>query len=282
MHIQSKVRQLIRAPGSIDLQIIEKDRESLTTLMNQLKQAQHEAKVSDIFGTSVVGKENLEIWDDIVYEPVNSSPESIVPPVPPANPAPAPAPVSSQQLGPPSIEDQLLSLPSNNNIDPIHRQLECTHRISLADHHLEQIRNLIAEKSFQYSHLIRCSPRKSITTRSRAAVKRLNERIALHCRLYSRYRSRIVTLGAESATLSRLRILSPVDIKASTAIVNPNEQGSTRLKLSWIWQSAGGHRFGLATEENDSDTGTGASYDTGRSLECKSFHHHCCAMLTFQ
>jgi hypothetical protein len=34
--------------------------------------------------------------------------------------------------------------------------------------------------------------------------------------------------------------------KASTAIINPNEPGSTQLKLSWIWQTSGGHRLGLA------------------------------------
>ncbi|KAF8801024.1 hypothetical protein BYT27DRAFT_7116196, partial [Phlegmacium glaucopus] len=43
-----------------------------------------------------------------------------------------------------------------------------------------------------------------------------------------------------------LKPLQPEDIRASTAIVNPNEPGSTQLKLSWIWQTAGGHRLGLA------------------------------------
>ena len=39
------------------------------------------------------------------------------------------------------------------------------------------------------------------------------------------------------------KVLTVNDIKASTAIVNPNEPGSTQLKLSWIWQSASGHRY---------------------------------------
>ncbi|KAF8802066.1 hypothetical protein BYT27DRAFT_7008681, partial [Phlegmacium glaucopus] len=39
------------------------------------------------------------------------------------------------------------------------------------------------------------------------------------------------------------KVLTPADVKASTAIMNPNEPGSTRLTLSWLWQTAGGHRW---------------------------------------
>ena len=63
----------------------------------------------------------------------------------------------------------------------------------------------------------------------------------------------------------------PEDVKASTAIVNPNEPGSTCLKLSWIWQTASGHHLGLSMGQTNYP---GASLDTGINsgpnvFECK-------------
>ena len=264
--LQANVRQLARAPGSIDCQKIEKDRDTLTSLMSQVKQEQQNAGVFDKNETLFNQNEDLGAWDDIIYEPVISEKavQSSAPAQPPAASSSSTTRPNSESIGPLPIEEQLLSLPSNGNIDSTHRDLERTHRISLAEHHLNQIRNLIAEKSFQFSHLIRVAPRKAVATRSRAAVTKLNQEIALHCRMYTRCRSRIVVLGADPSTLSRLQILSLNDIRASTAIVNPNEPGSSSIKLSWIWQSAGGHRFGLAGAD------TGADPDAGnRVLECE-------------
>jgi hypothetical protein len=133
-----------------------------------------------------------------------------------------------------------------------------------AETHLNRIRDLIAEKSFQYSHVIRVSPRKGVNTHSRAAVKKLNLQISIHCRFYTQCWSRLETLGADPATLQQFRKLTTDDVKASTAIVNPNEPGSTQLKLSWIWQTAGGHRWGLT-----SGTNTSTPADDINVLECK-------------
>lgn len=283
MLTQAKVRQLVRAPGSIEAESIEKDRETLTSLMSHLKQAQQLAGVKDVNGKESIDTELLEVWDDFIYEPVISTDQT---------PAPAPAPAtatSSRQpplpVGPVPIEDQLISIPSNGNIDATHRDLECSHRISLAEQHLNQIRNLIAEKSFQFSHLQRVAPRKAVATRSRSAVNKLNQQIALHSRMYSRCRSRLVSLDADSDTLSRLRNLSPSDVGASTAIINPNEPGSSSIKLSWIWQTAGGHRFGLAGNDYvGAGAGAGRSFSAGaggdagddlrsreRLIECERF-----------
>ena len=62
--------------------------------------------------------------------------------------------------------------------------------------------------------------------------------------MYSRCWAQLVILGGDQ---SRFKVLTPVDVKASTAIIKPNDFGSTRLKLSWIWETSGGHRFGLAS-----------------------------------
>jgi hypothetical protein len=271
-------------------QTIERDREALAALIVQLKEAQHVAGVLEINGNPIVGQDSIEVWDDIINETITQTESGPAPaPAPisssafdqddPMNidkePAPGPTPAHSSVPAPDSatsspspvpVEDQILFLPSNGNVRPIHGDLECSFRITVAEHHLTQIRNLIVEKSFQFSHIIRASPRKSVTTRSRASVKKINSKIAFHCRLYSRCRDRFVALGADEATKSRLRILSPDDIKSSGAIVNPNQPGSTKLKLSWIWQSAGGHRWGLSNHPvHRAGTGAGSSSGAGRS-----------------
>ena len=65
--------------------------------------------------------------------------------------------------------------------------------------------------------------------------------------MYTHCQSRLQALGAKLAVLRRFQKLTTEDVKASTAIINPNVPGSTQIKLSWIWQTAGGHHWGLAT-----------------------------------
>jgi hypothetical protein len=96
---------------------------------------------------------------------------------------------------------------------------------------------MIAEKSFQYSNVIRVAPRKSIRTRARMALVELDRRISFHCRAYKRCRAAMIRLGANADILSRFQNLEKEHIKSSTAVVDPNIPGSSTLKLSWIWQS---------------------------------------------
>jgi len=208
-----------------------------------------------------------DIWDEIVNEPLPAGPDT------PQVPVPGPATIlSDSPTSPLPIEEQPISLPSNGNVPAIYHELELSHRISHADHHLNRIQDLIAEKIFQYSHVICVAPRKAVNTHSRAAVKKLNLEIALHCRLYSQCRTRLLRLGADLATQSQFRVLTPDDVKASMAVVNPNEPGSTQLKLSWIWQTAGGHHLGLVATESQSSADAGADAGPGADvniLECK-------------
>lgn len=252
LEIQAKVRQLGRSPGVTARQAIETSREHLTVLVQQLKNAMLAANVVEIRCTSSPQQEPLSIWDEIVNEPVPGGPNVL--------PDEIEEPVST---GPIQIENQVIPLPSNGTVGPDFAHLEISHRISHADHHLNRIRDLIAEKSFQYSHVIRVAPRKAVNTRSRAEVKKLNLQISVHCRLYTHCRARLIKLGASPETLIRFQELKTEDVKASTVIVNPNEPGSTILKLSWIWQSAGGHRWGFA-----SDTDAAAAADINL-IECK-------------
>jgi hypothetical protein len=189
-----------------------------------------------------------DIWDDLAFDPIETVSVSSVPnPIaaevwPSKEMSPGTTPRNTiGTLDPFPIEDQKIALPSNGNTSIVYRDLEVTHRIHLAEEQLNHIRNLIAEKSFQFSHVIRVSPRKGVTTRSRAAVKKLNNQIAEHGRMYSRCRSAIQILKPDDIILSRLKILTPTDVGASTAMLNPNAPGSSRIKLSWIWQTSGRH-----------------------------------------
>jgi hypothetical protein len=255
LEIQAKVRQLGRNPGITARQTIETAREQLTALIQELKSAMHAAGVVEIRSTTSPVPEPLSMWDDIVNEPVPGGSNNILEAIE--------EPASTGVI---QIEDQIMPLPSNGNVGPEYASLELSHRISRADHNLNRIRDLIAEKSFQYSHVIRNAPRKAVNTRSRAEVKKLNLQISVHCRLYTQCRIRLIKLGALPETVHRFQPLTTEDVKASTAIVNPNEPGSTQLKLSWIWQIAGGHRWGLASGVED--IGSGADPNV---IECKFF-----------
>jgi hypothetical protein len=63
---------------------------------------------------------------------------------------------------------------------------ELAPRIKQATRYPAAIREAVAEKSFQYSHIMRKAPSKSVKTWSRASILKLNHRIALCCRVYGR------------------------------------------------------------------------------------------------
>jgi hypothetical protein len=105
------------------------------------------------------------------------------------------------------------------------------------------LREIIADKSFQYTHIIREAPRKAVITRARNTIIKLNLKIAFYCKVYGRCRAALIRLAADEDTLDIYRTITKQDVKASSAIMNPNSPGSTSLSLSWIWQlSAAGER----------------------------------------
>jgi hypothetical protein len=108
--------------------------------------------------------------------------------------------------------------------------------------HLSALHGAITDKSFQYSHVIRGTPQKSVQTRAHSVISKLNAIISFHCCVYLKCRAAIVQL--HPGTLSRFWVLSKQDVKCSTALVNPNTPGSTTLRPSWIW------KIGLAGGRN--------------------------------
>jgi hypothetical protein len=143
---------------------------------------------------------------------------------------------TSSEIIPP--EKRRIPLPSrwvsNKNS---YRQVELNLRLQQAARVLSSLRDLIAEKSFQFSHVIRVAPRKGVKTRARSVIAKINNHIGYHCRVYNTCRGAMIKLGADENTLSRFRNLQRQDIASSGALLNPNEPGSSSHRLSWIWQS---------------------------------------------
>jgi len=135
------------------------------------------------------------------------------------------------------IERKVIVLPSNGNVVNDVAKLETTFRTRQAETQLNHLRDLIADISFQFSHVIRGQIRKKIRTRSQKRVKSLHNQLTLHARIYTRCRNHLVALNCGSSILGRFRVLTREDLKSSTAILDPNKPGSTSIKLSWIWHS---------------------------------------------
>lgn len=268
LKLKAKLRHLRRSPGDVDPQSIESERVELTALFVQLKQMQQAAGVAEPNAAIVTSSSTVDPWDDLAFDPILSDDDPVLPDTRPVH---TPADNNHQtSTGGHPIEDQTITMCSNGNTSVNYRNLEIKHRTLMAEDQLSHIRNLIAEKSFQFSHVIRVSPRKSVTTRARAAVKKLNNQIAEHCRCYARCRSSLMILGADQSILSKFNILNPVDIVGSTAILKPNDPGSTKIKLSWIWQSSASHilTYTGQTQDELADAISYMADDAPRLLEC--------------
>ena len=118
-----------------------------------------------------------------------------------------------------------------------HREIEMRLRVRQADALLTSLRELIADKSFHYSHVLRLTTCQSMRTRARTKIAALNAEMSLCCRAYTRCRIAMMRLQVPPEIMSRYKPLTRGDIKASTALLKPNEPGSSTLRLSWIWQT---------------------------------------------
>jgi hypothetical protein len=163
-----------------------------------------------------------------------------------------------------SPETRIIAFPSNLvNSGPAlansmlqFKHLEVHYRLQQASRLLGLLRESIAEKSFQYSHVRRKARNKSVVTRSRTTTTKITQRIVFLSRLYAQNRARLLRLDANNPLLNKYRPLSPTDIHSSSALMEPNQQGSKNVKLTWIWQMN-------ATDNDESPAGL---------IECKSFN----------
>lgn len=160
-------------------------------------------------------------------------------------------------------EHARLVLPSNGNTNMDFEMPEIAIRKKTADSLLSQIREVIAQKSFRYTEHMRAAPRKGVRTRARTTIDDLHRKLSLLCQVYAYCRERLIDLRVDREVLSAFRVLTQEDVRCSTAVLSPNLPGSTKLTLSWIWQSID-RRFEAGDTDNI-DTS-----DPVTLLECKS------------
>ncbi|KJA12757.1 hypothetical protein HYPSUDRAFT_210154 [Hypholoma sublateritium FD-334 SS-4] len=99
-------------------------------------------------------------------------------------------------------------------------------RRKTADALLNQIRELIADKSFRYTEHIRAAPRKGVRTRARTTLVDLDRQLSFLCQVYSYCRGRMVVLGADRELLTNYRLLTHDD-----GLRNLNYPGSGSLLI---------------------------------------------------
>ncbi|PPQ93197.1 hypothetical protein CVT25_007856 [Psilocybe cyanescens] len=247
-------------------------REELAAEMTQLSHLQDLAGVLQISGQSVISPDQpLDIWedgDDIPTRPVAAKLNN-------------------------DIHLHILCLPSNGNCNDSYNDVELGARIKQATGHLDQIHELIAEKSFLYSSVYRDAPNKGVQTRAWATIKAANHKISFHSQVYTHCRVQLIRLGVDNMTLRKLRVLKKEDVRGSTMILNPNLAGSTTLRLSWIWHSVSQRLLPRMRRQNadsgavpssDEDAGNLAmeeETDPATILEFKHVHW-LCARAQFQ
>jgi len=187
-------------------------------------------------------------------------------------------------------ENRTLILPSNKNADQTYSSVELLVRQDQAKSELNFLRDLIAEKSFQYSGVI-WVVQKQMKLRSPDLLRQMNHEIAIHCTVYNRCRNKMIRLGADKTMLEEhFKVLTKEDIKTSTAILDPNRPGSTQVKLSWIWHTV--RTRILPPRAPNIPPATTQPDDPATSLECKLMchsknpslmRHSCaCALVTSQ
>ena len=236
--IQHHVRQFRCDPQEEDGRKLENLRTSLVPLLAQLTQLQVASGVYKCVQSQTTHRNySLEEWDILDETPDQERPDGKATLVQTSQLAPdglAPDGLAPRDTTLP-IELQTISLPSNKNVTPGYDHLKILLRKNQAKTHLNHLCKLIAEKSFQYSNLIWRAPRKRVITRATGTVKGINMQISFHSQVYSQCQSCLIHLGADTPTLQQFHKLKRQDIRASTAILTPNEAGSMTLELSWIW-----------------------------------------------
>lgn len=212
--LRIQLQDIVRRSSTPEEQeIIEEKRESLVAMFVQLKDLQIAAGITE---SKANEKPILDIETE--YDEYEESTTQTI-----------------TELSP--IERKTIVLPSNGNVESLASDLEIQFRTRQAQTQLNQLRDLIADILFQFSHVIRGQIRKNVRTRSQKRVKSLHNQLTLHARIYTRCRNHLVALNCGPSILGQYRVLTREDLKSSTAILDPNEPGSTSIKLSWIWHS---------------------------------------------
>ena len=109
-------------------------------------------------------------------------------------------------------------------------------RIGQANDALDETRLSIAQKSYLFRTRVRNnSPTQSYVTRSYGETQTVQASIEQSAKTYRLARKAMVKLGASSSILTKYRVLEKDDLRANTAVADPNAAGQRSDSLSWIW-----------------------------------------------
>ena len=249
-----ELQDSVRRSSPEDQEIIDAERESLAAMFVHLNNLQMAAGVIEH-----PANEKPISDDETEYDEYDELEEPIAKPVTDITP----------------IERKVIVLPSNGNVKTNVADLEIKFRIMEAQTQLNKLRDLIADISFQFSHVIRGQIRKKIRTRSQKRVKSLHNKLTLHARIYTRCRNYLVALNCGDSILGQFHVLKREDLKTSTVILDPNQPGSTKLKLSWIWHSGKWllmNENALGVAEAETGDGPGPTSDPGPDSDSVTLH----------
>lgn len=114
-------------------------------------------------------------------------------------------------------------------------ELEIALRQGQCNDQLHKCRIACGHKSFIYRSGIRHAQTYREKGRSHDELFGVDIKLAQHARCYRSARRALVDLDAPGPVLAKYRELQREDLKASTAIVDPNMRGQRSNKLPWIW-----------------------------------------------
>ena len=189
LELQSDVRRAVRDFRAEDQQGIELKRTQLTHSLAVLDDLQKKA-FPGVHPVPAALNHDTSAFDSLEHDIADGSIDNLID-------------LDTQDPSAVAPKCAPLVLPSRGSImshaATIAEQKGC---IRQAEKHLSNLRNAIADKSFQYSHVICVSPRQGVRTRARGRIANINAKIATHCRAYSRARTALVKLQAPDEILN--------------------------------------------------------------------------------
>ncbi|KAF8799524.1 hypothetical protein BYT27DRAFT_7227815 [Phlegmacium glaucopus] len=229
LELQDRIKRLEKEPQEAERDDVECQRHLLAAEFEVLEVAQRRAAATP--GALHVYHDEPETFADLDEENVS---------VPTTNPhnvstnLPLPAAEAIERVCPERQPIPILSICLSKE-HPLSK-LELVLRQQQASQYIKALQEVIADKSFQFSHVIPNAPRKSvITLYQRGTITKLNHKIALYAKVYGRCRAALLRLGADDKILKVFQPLKRSDVASSHAIRDPNVPRSTSLRLSWIW-----------------------------------------------
>ena len=177
IHVQDAIHRQSRDPRDEDEKQLEQLQESLHAQLTVLETMQQD--IAGMLWPSIIQDDQSQ-FDDIDDEELGHGAEDI----------------RSDEAGVAPFRPP--RMPSTcDGSDRVHQAIELTLRRQQAGRLLSTLREAIADKSFQYSHVLRVAPGNTIRNRARAGIKKLNDVISFHCWAYNKCQSAMIQLGAE-------------------------------------------------------------------------------------